>query len=101
MRATASVAMRYLVHLAILSLPGCAALGGRPSLPDAPVQDAFAYEAVGPFERSGEEAGAWWRDFDDPLLSTLVTDARAANLDLRGAVKRAEAAQARTRAARR
>ena len=65
------------------------------------MQDAFAYEAVGPFERTGEESRPWWQAFDDPLLTTLVTDARAANLDLRSVVKRAEAAQARTRAARR
>ena len=102
MRATGPVAMRYLVPAFLLALPGCAALGGPPPLPEAPDQDAFAYADVGPFEEAPADAASpWWQAFDDPLLTALVQDARAANLDLRVALRRAEAAQARTRAARR
>ena len=91
--------MRYIVLPAFASLTGCMALGGTPRLPEAPSQDAFVYSDLGPFTDASSAEAAWWTAFEDPLLTALVTDARAANLDLRAALKRAEAAQARTRAA--
>ncbi|HEU4650825.1 MAG TPA: TolC family protein, partial [Croceibacterium sp.] len=41
----------------------------------------------------------WWRLYDDPVLDGLVTDALAANTDVRQAMARIERARAGLRAA--
>lgn len=46
---------------------------------------------------SGEPQGLWWRGFGDPLLDRLITEALAANLDLRQAALRVEEARHQAR----
>ncbi|KQM20645.1 efflux transporter outer membrane subunit [Novosphingobium sp. Leaf2] len=49
---------------------------------------------------SGTPQDAWWRLYDDPVLSRLVADALAANTDVRVAVARIERARASLRGSR-
>lgn len=86
--------MRGLVFTLMLGavLAGCATppplASGRPG--DMALPERWQGEAP-PVRLSG---GSWWRDFDDPLLASLVDEALAHNLDLqtaRLAVTRARA----------
>ncbi len=68
------------------ALAGCAVTQPAPPLLDLP----------GPTATAAEEAllESWWTAFDDPVLTALIDEAFANNLDLRGAFARIEAARA-------
>lgn len=76
-----------------LLLAGCAT-GPDYHRPDVAAPDHFlrAGADIAPLPEAAD--GAFWRRFDDPTLSALVTDALAANHDLRAAVARYDAANA-------
>ncbi len=83
----------YASLAALMVLAGCAVGPDyRASPPAVPAQWSAATEA-----RALDTAvlAHWWRQFHDPLLDALVTDALAANLDL--ATARAQLREARAR----
>lgn len=70
-------------------------------------QSASSQAAAGPFVSANSPsvsldpvAADWWRLYDDPVLDTLVTDALAANTDVRVAVANIAKARAGLRGAR-
>jgi len=90
--------MRVLAFLSIAAaaaLPGCVApdAGPRAAAPSG-VPTAFGGDrAAAP---AGELA-AWWTAFDDPVLTSLVSRALAANLDVRQAALRVREARLQQR----
>lgn len=89
-----------LSSLTALALSGCAA-GPDYAVPPSPPA------LSGPFLSADDPAFAptalpddWWRLYDDPVLDQLVTDALAANTDLRQAIARIDRARAVLRGAR-
>src|SRR6185295_11607670 len=67
-------------------LAGCAVTQPKPPVLDLPEPTATA-EQNALLER-------WWIAFDDPVLTALIDEAFANNLDLRAALARIEAARA-------
>lgn len=96
----------YLISLlASLGLTGCA-VGPDHVAPITPVSAAGSFlgidaqrDAQGAVT-SAQPEDQWWRLYDDPVLDRLVTDALAANTDIRVAVARIERARASLRGAR-
>ena len=78
---------RSFLHLVLAAvLAGCAVTQPKPPQLDLPAATATnAQNAL--LER-------WWAAFDDPVLTALIEEAFANNLDLRGALARIEAARA-------
>ena len=80
--------MRYPIVVTAIAaaLAGCAVTQPAPPQLDLP----------GPTATAAQEAllERWWTAFDDPVLTALVDEAFANNLDLRGALARIEAARA-------
>jgi len=74
-----------------LLLAACA-VGPRYTAPASP-PSVITNASAAAFERRDPEA-AWWREFADPTLDSLVGRALAGNLDLRIAVDRVRAARA-------
>ena len=76
-------------------LAGCA-VGPDYQRPDAPL--AERYQAQPAVQQKGSTRSAsfavWWESFEDPLLSQLVSDALAQNLDLARATARMQQARA-------
>ncbi|GEN98723.1 RND transporter [Novosphingobium sediminis] len=78
---------RHLALIPALLLAGCAAVGPDYHVPNNAV--VRAPEAQGAFLSSGGATNAaplpdhWWQLFDDPVLDRLISDAMAANTDLR------------------
>ena len=90
---------RLPVLLAGLALAGCASVG-----PDyrAPTLDVpSAWNRIEPeaqpviHAEAPRDLSAWWRNLDDPLLSSLITEALQAGPDLRSARARLRAARGR------
>ncbi|PXA92436.1 transporter [Nostoc sp. 3335mG] len=87
-----------IVTVSALALAACA------TGPDH-VPPATPAAAAGPFVSTSSAVstdpvqGNWWRLYDDPVLDRLVTDALAANTDVRAAVARIERARADLRGA--
>lgn len=73
----------------LIALPLAACAAGPDYRPRAPaelgVPDAYSVPAD---QRARDDLTHWWRQFDDPLLGTLVERAQAANLDVALAVTR-------------
>jgi len=84
---------RFAAPLCVLLLAGC--MVGPNYRPPAPaslsVPDTYYQRPAG--EARPADLARWWEQFDDPLLTRLIDDATAANLDL--AVASARLAQAR------
>lgn len=99
---------RYVNFLCLLSLPACVAVGPNYTAPEAVgIQQAYV-EADRPIfvvDAEGGDAGgepiAWWEAFSDRRIAEAVAIAREENRELRQAVARLEAAEARAGAARR
>ena len=68
------------------ALAGCAVTQPKPPELDLPLPTATAEQNA--------LLARWWTAFDDPVLTALVEEAFANNLDLRGALARIEAARA-------
>lgn len=90
-----------LLAAAALSLPACATVPGEVST------SIPAAATAGPFLSADTAAvtanplpSDWWRLYDDPVLDGLVSDALAANTDIRQAVARIDRARAALRGAR-
>ena len=99
---------RLLPLLAALVLAGCAsALPPLPRGVDAPPQfKEQRHTAQGPEARwttappaEGEDRGAWWRAFGDPVLDALMARANAGNTDIQQAAARLAQAHALLRGA--
>lgn len=88
-----------LATLSALALAACAAGPGF----EHPQTSASAAAPFIGTSATGVTAGAvnetWWRLYDDPVLDSLVSDALAANTDLRVAMARVERARAALRGA--
>ncbi|MDY0267817.1 efflux transporter outer membrane subunit [Trichloromonas sp.] len=86
----------FLPTLAWLWLAGCAAVGPDYRAPESKVPEhwhATLGNGVTPAAHP-EALAEWWRAFDDPLLTELVKQAVAGNLDLRRAQSRLRQARA-------
>jgi NodT family efflux transporter outer membrane factor (OMF) lipoprotein len=80
--------------LAALGLAACASVGPNYERPDVTLPQAWSSPA--PVTRAaGDELGAWWARFNDPLLGALVSRAQAASPDLQIAAARLRQARAR------
>jgi NodT family efflux transporter outer membrane factor (OMF) lipoprotein len=79
--------------LTMLALLGGCSVGPRYSPPTIPVPPSFSGGSSAP----SPDMSDWWRAFDDPVLSDLVTRALASNLDVRQAVARIEQAREQER----
>lgn len=95
--------MRRLIAVAASTLLGVLAAGcavgpdyQRPTL-DAPAQFKQQAALAARDAQAGDSAAAsagWWQGFDDPLLSTIVSEALADNLDLAQVVARVRQSRA-------
>ncbi|MGH8515847.1 MAG: efflux transporter outer membrane subunit [Panacagrimonas sp.] len=81
-----------LFSLAALALSACAAVGPDYREPDT--APAVVRNAASPDFVAQSPEAAWWNQFDDATLNRLVTRALNANLDLRIALDRVNAARA-------
>ena len=70
------------------ALAGCAVNQPLPPQLDLPAPTATAEQSA--------FLEHWWTAFDDPVLTALIEEAYANNLDLRGSLARIEAARALT-----
>ncbi|HUH11413.1 MAG TPA: efflux transporter outer membrane subunit [Brevundimonas sp.] len=78
-----------------LALPALlSACVAGPDYREPPVAVPAAFSQTSP---EGQPDAAWWRGFGDPLLDRLISEARAANLDVRQAALRVEEARHQTR----
>jgi outer membrane protein, multidrug efflux system len=77
-----------------LLLASCT-VGPNYELPKVDVPAAFANAEMGAAGQNASEAdlAEWWRQFDDPILDRLITDALAANLDIMTAASRIQQAR--------
>ncbi len=76
----------------LLGLAGCATAGSNYVPPSIEAPGAYAAQPVGIGGTSAE--AAWWHQFGDPALDSLIAEALAANLDARLAVARLDEARA-------
>lgn len=90
--------LRNLVlSLSLLTLAACASVGGKYTPPVTDAAPAFGTRTAGLQPEATAEAIAepmWWTRFEDPALTHLVEAALRANLDVREAATRVEAARA-------
>ncbi|MEP9357991.1 TolC family protein [Sphingomonas sp. KR3-1] len=89
----------FLATASALALAACAA-GPNYVAPTPPQTAAGNFVAANPAVTTDPVQGDWWRLYKDPVLDQLVTDALAANTDIRVAVARIEKARAALRGAR-
>src|ERR1700716_92631 len=68
-----------------ITLAGCAVIQPTPPQLDLPAATSAADNAL---------LARWWTAFDDPVLTALVDEAIANNLDLKVSIARIEAARA-------
>ena len=81
-----------------LALSACAA-GPNYTAPAHPQTASGAFLSTSPAVSVAPVQGDWWRLYNDPVLDRLVTQALAANTDIRVAVARIERARATLRGA--
>jgi NodT family efflux transporter outer membrane factor (OMF) lipoprotein len=74
---------------------GCLKAGPDYQQPETTAPPAFRQPAGTALVRTPAQVERWWRVFEDPLLSGLIKEAAAGNLDLAEAVARVEEARAR------
>jgi outer membrane protein, multidrug efflux system len=86
--------------LALLATVGCAARARQPYVPP-PIEAPAEWSGGRPSEPELEVLASWWLTFGDKVLTSLVTRAVGANLDLRSAVSRLRQARASLDIARR
>lgn len=93
-----STRARGALLLALAALAGCAVVGPDYQSPEAqvPARWSATRETRAP---QPDTLARWWREFDDPELEALVTEALQANLDLAAAQARLREARARRRLA--
>lgn len=86
--------------LAATSLAACAAGPGYVAPAPPARAEADFIGAASPEVATSPAQADWWRLYDDPVLDALVSDALAANTDIRVAVARIERARASLRGTR-
>lgn len=93
--------MTYRIFLATASALALAACAAGPNYvaPTPPQTAAGNFVAANPAVTAELVQGDWWRLYNDPVLDSLVSDALAANTDIRVAVARIEKARATLRVA--
>ncbi|WP_293882875.1 TolC family protein [Sphingomonas sp.] len=90
----------WLTSLSALALSACAAGPDYVAPLPAPKSAGPFIGAANPAVAAGPTTELWWRLYDDPVLDGLVSDALAANTDIRVAVARLDKARASLRGAR-
>lgn len=85
--------------LSALALSGCAVGPDYVAVPPNPASSGPFIAAGDPPLSASPLPADWWRLYNDPVLDGLVSDALAANTDLRQAVARIERARAGLRGA--
>ncbi|MDD5411288.1 MAG: efflux transporter outer membrane subunit [Methylobacter sp.] len=74
-------------------LSGCFAVGPDYQPPKIPVPQQWSETIVGTPSRA-EQPDKWWKNFNDPVLDRLISDAIVSNLDLKLALERVKDARA-------
>ncbi|GAA4011060.1 efflux transporter outer membrane subunit [Sphingomonas humi] len=90
----------FLVAASALALAACTSGPDYAARPLSPTAAAPFLGSGSPLVSAAQPAGDWWRLYRDPVLDGLVTDALAANTDVRVAAGRLERARALVRQAR-
>ena len=95
--------LRTILFPAVSALVLSACAAGPDHVASTPIRDVES----GPFLSAEADVVSpaplpadWWRLYDDPILDGLVTDALAANTDIRQSVARIDRARAALRGAR-
>ena len=78
--------MRYLSFLLLLTIAGCK-VGPNYHKPDIAMPQSFVEEKT-PGVITDEELYLWWERWNDPILSSLVQEAKNNNFDVRIALQR-------------
>jgi NodT family efflux transporter outer membrane factor (OMF) lipoprotein len=85
------------IILVLIFMSGCAAVGPDLQTPELSAPDSWHTEMAGGLavsETTPDDQGTWWQVFQDPLLTRLIENAAAGNLDLQKAVVRIAEARA-------
>lgn len=93
-----NLAFQLLFMLLMAASPGPLTRGAAPCLPEPPLPESWQYEPAQTAPMPADDP--WWRDFDDPVLDSLITMAESANYDVAMAMHRMEAARQQMRVAR-
>ena len=83
----------FLAMLAAFLVSSCA-VGPDFIKPDSPMPDAWHQELTSGSTMSGPGLQAWWEQFNDPVLNSLIDRAAAGNFDLMIALERINEARA-------
>ena len=83
----------FVLSLSLVTLAACASVGGKYTPPALDAAPSFGTQAAQLQPKPVAES-SWWTRFEDPALTHLVDAALRANLDVREAVTRVQAARA-------
>lgn len=83
----------FTVTASTLLLSGCM-MGPDYHRPDFTYQDNWHTELATPKEMAESASTAWWQQFNDPILNSLIREARRNNLDLAVAMAHVKQAKA-------
>jgi multidrug efflux system outer membrane protein len=83
---------RSLALFAILLLSGCFAVGPDYERPKIPVPQQWS-ETTAATNSQPAQPDKWWKNFNDPVLDKLISEAIASNLDLKLALERVKDAR--------
>ncbi len=86
--------IKSLLPVLVLLLAGCAAVGPNYSPPKPDMPEAWHTPLDPALEAREKLVLEWWKLYDDPLLTRLITEASKGNLDLKEAVARVDEARA-------
>ncbi len=81
-----------LALFAILLLSGCFAVGPDYERPKIPVPQQWS-ETTAATNSQSAQPEQWWKNFNDPVLDKLISDAISSNLDLKLALERVKDAR--------
>lgn len=76
------------LSVTLIGLSGCKFVGVDYEAPEVAMPDAWQRQLMSGTNQSRLEVDYWWKQFDDPVLSELIDEAVAANLDLAIAYER-------------
>ena len=79
--------------LLVVLMHGCM-VGPDYKKPDLVTNDSWHSSLMAGLEQDKDGPGIWWKEFNDPILDTLIQRAQASNLDLRTLMTRVEFARA-------
>jgi NodT family efflux transporter outer membrane factor (OMF) lipoprotein len=88
-----NVLLKQIGAVLVLAVGGCQ-VGPDYERPKLDVPDAWHTSLMAGLNDDAAELGAWWRTFDDPILSDLIACAEARNLTLATAASTVRAARA-------